>query len=86
MWLGIIAYSLFGLSETADLKCYTCSLTTDHNGNVIGLADVDCYDLSNGDDYVIDCWIGATVCGTELIADWMPNGEQVFNHGGKFKF
>ena len=78
MWLILLLFDL-----TLGLQCYTCSYTVDHNGNQVGVTDDDCYDLSNGDEYLVECFIGATVCGTELIADWMPQGEQVFNHGYK---
>ena len=30
------------------------------------------------DDYSHECVDGQNFCGTELIADWMPNGEQIF--------
>jgi len=73
-----VIFSLFGFSNA--LKCHICTTTLDHQGHMVGLTDQYCDDLTNSgaDQYLADCFENANYCGTELIADWLPNGEQLF--------
>ena len=66
-------------AQGEELRCHVCTYTMDHNGNEIGITDRGCYDLWS-DDYLETCYANANFCGTELIADWMPNGEQVYSY------
>lgn len=76
----LIIFSLFA-SRCDGLKCHTCSYMMDHNGNEIGVTDPWCQDVdSNVGNVEEECFTGAAFCGTELIVDWMPNGEQIVKY------
>ena len=45
----------------------------------MGTSNNGCQKIENN-DFLLTCYEGAKFCGTEIIADWMPNGEQVISY------
>ena len=59
-------------------KCYVCSVTLDHQGNMVGMGDSNCVnELGTGinDTYLWDCG-KESVCNTHMEVIWLPMGNQ----------
>ena len=65
------------LGEAYSLSCVQCEGAIDHDGNDLGLGDMDCFNGVNLEKYSKECPTGE-YCGVEFWIDWLPRGYQSF--------
>ena len=58
------------------MSCYTCSITMDHVGNIIGQGDSSCMTNEPNPNLLTKCENQDDVCATHMYIDWLARGGQ----------
>ena len=58
-------------------KCFVCSITVNHKGQIMAESDIGCDTLEGGEKYLQSCFSDANYCASGVIAEWHPTLGQV---------
>merc|ERR1712227_150036 len=69
----------FATAQNATMKCHTCEVYQDHQGNIIGAGNPACWDDPTKGDFLRECLEPGDICVTDFIVDWLPRGEMTYH-------
>jgi len=64
--------------EENGINCYSCDVTLDSNGNVLGIGSDECFRNEIHESFLLPCTGNQTFCVNELEVDWFFYGAQTY--------